>query len=155
MDYNLLLYVNCIVLLYVFFFVPFRQDEAFPQKSFRYNLNLSNDVKELFQSIDKMTWYQIENDIEIFMSQVYDIDVKGYKASLVRIEYRLNAYIFKEMDLDKKRKIKIEIDNIMTTLNDIVRRRAFVNEDWRPRRGISMDRSNRVLEYNYNDYYDN
>eukprot|EP00959_Pyramimonas_sp_CCMP1952_P239222 4999316-Pyramimonas_sp.AAC.1 len=87
-----------------------------------------------------MAWYQVENDIEIFMSQVYDIDVKGYKASLVRIEHRLNAYIFKEMDLDKKRKIKVEIDNIMTTLNDIVRRRAYVNEDWRPRRGISLDR---------------
>lgn len=152
MDSNLVIFVNVIVLLFVFFFVPFRQD--FPQKSFRYNLNINDDVKELFQSIDQMAWYQVENDIEIFMSQVYDIDVKGYKASLVRIEHRLNAYIFKEMDLDKKRKIKVEIDNIMTTLNDIVRRRAYVNEDWRPRRGISLDRSNRVLEHNYNDYYD-
>tara|TARA_B100001250_G_scaffold402885_1_gene416612 strand:+ start:3477 stop:3953 length:477 start_codon:yes stop_codon:yes gene_type:complete len=152
---DLLMYVNVIILLYVFFFVPFKNQREYPQKTYQYNLNINDNVKELFKSIDKMIWYQIENDIEVFMAQVYDTDVNGYKASLVRIEYRLNQYIFRDMESEKRRKIKVEIDNIMTTLNEIVRRRAYMKEDWRPRRGLSIDRSNKVLEHNYNDYYDN
>lgn len=152
---DVLMYINVIILLYVFFFVPFKNQREYPQKTYRYNLNISENVKELFKSIDKMIWYQLENDIEVFMAQVYDTNVSGYKASLVRIEYRLNEYIFRDMESEKRRKIKVEIDNLMTTLNEIVRRRAYMKDDWRPRRGLSIDRSNKVLEHNYNDYYDN
>ena len=155
---SILIYVNIIILVYVFFFVPFKNkndSKEFPQKAFQYKLNISDEVRELFISVNQTDWYQIENDIEIFMSQVHDKDVNGYKASLVRLEYRLNEYIFREDDSEKRKKIKIAIDNIMTTLNEIIKRKVYMREDWRPRRGLSIDRSNKVLEHNYNDYYDN
>lgn len=141
---DLIYFVNIILLVYVLVFVPFSTHQenniATNVNVIKYNLSIDEQVKQVFQNIDYVLWVQIEANIETLLRHVYADDRKKCFIYLKKIEGQLNSYIFKDIyDFKTRKRIKIEIDNLTTTLENLITRK---------------NNKSKVVEYNFNEYFD-
>lgn len=141
---DLIYFINIILLVYVFVFVPFSTHQenniATNVNIIKYNLSIDDQVKQLFQNIDFVSWVQIETNIETLLNHIYSDDKKKCSIYFKKIEEQLNSYIFKDIyDFKTRKRIKVEIDNLTTTLENLITRKHS---------------KSKVVEYNFNEYFD-
>ena len=135
---NVIIFINIVFLLYVLFFVPYSPPVLQKQKFIRFNFMISSDTRDLFTSVDQDLWTKIETDIETLLQDTYED--KNCLDHLRRIEQNLNRYVLKDIyDLKIRRQIKIEVENILTSLERLLKRTT---------------KQYKVLEHNFSEYFD-
>jgi len=136
---NVIIFINIVFLLYILFFVPFSSPVLQRRKKpIRYNFMISSDTRDLFTSVDQELWTKIEIDIETLLQDTYED--KNCLNHLRRIEQNLNRYVLKDIyDLKIRRQLKIEVDNILTSLERLLKRTT---------------KQYKVLEHNFSEYFD-